>query len=268
MRCKVAAMAFACCLCCAPAHAGRASADLHFDGDRYRAEAIEAQAGKVRAAPAKSSWREARKRGARDRKPPARVAVVVRPAKPRAVVTVPVAPLDAPERSPAMMLLGRFVGEVLSAFGSIDVAARIPNPARDDVFARPPVFDRPRTLAAYLGEFRPLKSLAGFPVPLQKMVATLQSECGARITAAYRPGARVAGSGRPSLHASKKAVDLQARNPSCLYATLKRARYAGGWSTDYRAVNHLHMSWGGREHGRRFAHYSGSRSYRIRVASR
>ena len=185
-------------------------------------------------------------------------------AKPVAIVAV--APLDAPERSPALMLLGRFVGEVLSAFGSIDVAARIPNPAREDVFARPPVFDRPKTLADYLGEFRPLKSLAGFPVPLQKMVGTLQTECGARITSAYRPGARVAGSGRPSLHASKKAVDLQARNPSCLYATLKRVRYAGGYSTDYRAVNHLHMSWGGREHGRRFAHYQ--RSYRIRVASR
>lgn len=261
MRCFLAALPLALVLA-APAYAGRISPDLYFDGDRYRAAAIEAQARKVRAAPVRKA-RVVRARAVVSRRPA--LAPVAR-AKPVAIVAV--APLDAPERSPAMMLLGRFVGEVLSAFGPPDVASRIPNPAREDVFNRPPVFDRPRTLASYLSEFRPLQSLAGFPVPLQKMVATLQSECGARITSAYRPGARVAGSGRPSLHSVKKAVDLQARNPSCLYATLKKARYAGGYSTDYRAVNHLHMSWGGREHGARFAHYSGSRNYRIRMASR
>ena len=253
-----AALALALLLAASPASA-RGGGDPYFDGDRYRAEAQAPQAKRAKAVRAhRVVHRRARA---------ARVAVVARPEKPRAVIAVPVAPLDAPERSPAMMLLGRFVSEVLSAFGPLDVASRIPNPAREDVFNRPPVFDRPRTLASYLSEFRPLKSLAGFPVPLQKMVATLQSECGARITSAYRPGARVAGSGRPSLHSVKKAVDLQARNPSCLYAALKRVRYAGGYSTDYRAVNHLHMSWGGREHGARFSHYSGG-AYRIRVASR
>lgn len=232
----------------APSH------DPFFNGDRYKApeEIVAKRARKARVV---------RARPAVSRRP-----ALARVARPKPLAVIAVAPLDAPERSPAMMLLGRFVTEVLSVFQPIDVASRIPNPAREDVFARPPVFDRPRTLASYLSEFRPLKSLAGFPMPLQKMVATLQSECGARITSAYRPGARVAGSGRPSLHASKKAVDLQARNPSCLYATLKKVRYAGGYSTDYRAVNHLHMSWGGREHGSRFAHYQ--RSYRIRVASR
>lgn len=257
-----AALGLALLLAASPAVA-RGGGDPYFDGDRYRAEAPAPQAKRAKAVRAhRVVHRRARA---------ARVeswAGAKRASPPRAVALVPVAPLDAPERSPALALLGRFVGEVLAAFGAPDVASRIPNPAREDVFNRPPVFDRPRTLASYLSEFRPLKSLAGFPVPLQKMVATLQSECGARITSAYRPGARVAGSGRPSLHSVKKAVDLQARNSSCLYATLKRARYAGGYSTDYRAVNHLHMSWGGREHGRRFAHYSGSRNYRIRMASR
>lgn len=249
---RYAALAIVCLIGLTEPTAGAPGHDRFFDGDRYRSPEETKPVRKARVV-----YR---------RKPPSRVAVVARPQKPKPVVIVPVAPLDAPERSPGLALLGAFVGEVLSAFGAPDVAGRIPNPTREDVFNRPPVFDRPRTLAAYLSEFRPLKSLAGFPVPLQKMVATLQSQCGATITSAYRPGARVAGSGRPSLHASKRAVDLQARNPSCLYATLKRVRYAGGYSTDYRAVNHLHMSWGGGEHGRRFAHYQ--RSYRIRVASR
>lgn len=254
---RYAALAVVCLIGLTEPSVAAPSHDRFFDGDRYRSPEEARPARKARVV--------------HRRKPPARRVVVASRPKPALKpdnYPVIIAPLDAPERSPAMILLGRFVGEVLAAFGSIDVAARIPNPARDEVFARPPVFDRPRTIAGYLGEFRPLKSLAGFPMPLQKMVATLQSECGARVTSAYRPGARVAGSGRPSLHSVKKAVDMQG-NPKCLYATLKKVRYAGGYSTDYRAVNHLHMSWGGREHGRRFAHYGvPRRPYRIRVASR
>lgn len=237
----------ACCIALAwmvlPAH-GKA-VDRFFDGDRYRV--LETPHERIRGRP-RAAKRMYAKRAWKARKVRA----------PRVARKPQVSPPVVSVRNPALDALALAVDIAFAPFGA---------PVDPEQAAIPPaaVADRPRTLKEYLGEFRPLKSLYGFPEPLQRMVGILQTQCGARITSAYRPGARVAGSGRPSLHASKRAVDLQG-NPSCLYAKLKQHRYAGGYSTDYRAVNHLHMSWGGREHGARFAHYS--RPSRIRLASR
>lgn len=97
--------------------------------------------------------------------------------------------------------------------------------------------------------------LEGYPSALIAKVGEIKSACGSKVISAYRPGARVAGTGRLSLHAVKRAVDL-AGNPSCIYAHLKR--WPGGYSTDYAAVQHVHVSYepGGREWGARFAHYA------------
>lgn len=99
-------------------------------------------------------------------------------------------------------------------------------------------------------------SLAGFPAPLVSKVHELQSSCGSRVISAFRPGARVAGSGHISNHALKKAVDM-AGNPKCIYAHLKG--WPGGYSIDYGSVNHVHISYNPRmEWGVRFAHYGHS----------
>lgn len=77
-------------------------------------------------------------------------------------------------------------------------------------------------------------------------------ECGSKIVSGYRPGARVAGTRRMSLHASGRAIDMQG-NPACIYAHLRG--WPGGASVDYAAVRHVHISLGGREDGRRFTHH-------------
>jgi hypothetical protein len=106
-------------------------------------------------------------------------------------------------------------------------------------------------------------SLAGFPIELVSKISEIVMQCGSRIASAYRPGARVAGSGVISNHALKKAVDV-AGNPSCIYARLKG--WPGGYSTDYYTApggHHVHISYNrNKEWGRRFAHYHGPRKVR------
>lgn len=102
-------------------------------------------------------------------------------------------------------------------------------------------------------------SLDGIISPLAEKVKEIITACGSSVISAYRPGARVRGSDRPSLHASYRAVDIKG-NPSCIYANL--AGWSGGYSTDYRVVNHVHISLGGREMGARFAHYQPNRRTR------
>jgi hypothetical protein len=97
---------------------------------------------------------------------------------------------------------------------------------------------------------------------LAKKVSEIMSACGARLISGYRPGARIAGSGHPSLHSlyPSRAADLSG-NPHCIYAHLEG--WAGGYSTDYGHVRHVHISYSppgtgylaGREWHARFVHY-------------
>ena len=88
----------------------------------------------------------------------------------------------------------------------------------------------------------------------------ITAACGARVISGFRPHAVVAGTNRTSLHASGHAVDIQG-NPGCIYSHLHGFR--GGYSVDYSAVQHVHVSLGGREDGARFVHGGGHRhSYR------
>lgn len=97
--------------------------------------------------------------------------------------------------------------------------------------------------------------------PLAAKAAEIVSACGSRVVSAHRPGARIAGSGHYSLHARypSRAVDL-AGNPACIYGRLKG--WPGGYSTDYRRVAHIHVSYDphGKEWGARFVHGGGYRS--------
>lgn len=105
-------------------------------------------------------------------------------------------------------------------------------------------------------------STAGLVAPLAAKAHEIVNVCGSRIISAHR-NTRVRGSGRMSLHASGRAVDLQG-NPSCIYAQLRS--WPGGYSTDYGRVRHVHVSYGGREHGHRFAHYGSRKAKRTRYA--
>lgn len=96
-------------------------------------------------------------------------------------------------------------------------------------------------------------SISGIVAPLAAKVAEIQSDCGSRVISGLRH-TFVAGTHRISLHASGKAVDL-AGAPGCIYAHL--TGWPGGYSTDYRRVRHVHLSYdpdGHREWGVRFVH--------------
>jgi hypothetical protein len=90
-------------------------------------------------------------------------------------------------------------------------------------------------------------SLARVTPVLAAKAREISASCGSTVISAV--------SGRPnrSNHPIGRAVDMRG-NPGCIYAHLKG--WKGGYSTDYRAVNHVHISYnpGGQEWGLRFAH--------------
>lgn len=101
-------------------------------------------------------------------------------------------------------------------------------------------------------------SLSGVSTALVAKAHEIERACGSSVISGFRAHARVAGSGRPSLHASGHAIDIKG-NPSCIYARLQG--WHGGYSTDYGAVQHVHFSLGGREDGMRFVHHGSGRQH-------
>ena len=92
---------------------------------------------------------------------------------------------------------------------------------------------------------------------LAAKVRQVVGACHAHVVSGLRPGARIAGSGRRSRHASGQAVDVSG-NYRCIYAHLR------GWpsySLDGPRMRHVHISLGeghfyhhgGRHHGHRYA---------------
>jgi hypothetical protein len=101
-------------------------------------------------------------------------------------------------------------------------------------------------------------SLAGITPVLAAKTRQIVASCGSIVVGAVgrRPGR--------SNHPIGRAVDLTG-NPKCIYAHLKG--WPGGYSTDYAAAGHVHISYnpGGQEWGLRFVH-GGSRTRAARVA--
>lgn len=120
---------------------------------------------------------------------------------------------------------------------------------------------KPRTLSGYGRHIAKSASLDHVTPKLAAKAREIVSACGAKVISAYRPGARVRGYGTPSLHSRypAQAVDMTG-NTSCIYPRLKG--WPGGYSVDYAAVQHVHISLASdrRERGARFAHY-GTRRY-------
>lgn len=148
---------------------------------------------------------------------------------------------------------------------SADPQAIVPEAPRNPVAVAPmPIPDVNKTFKGYEARIAKNAKLKDLTPKLAAKVAEILASCqGARLTSGYRKGARVAGSGRPSLHSHypSKAADL-AGNPTCIRAHL--AKWPGGLSTDYAAVRHYHVSYApnGREWGARFAHYGSRRHAR------
>lgn len=137
--------------------------------------------------------------------------------------------------------------------------------------AAEPLAARPAAIAIRNGLSRPLSRaraglvarrphgepamLSGVSAPLRALAGRLSRECGAVVISGRRH-TRVAGSGRLSLHATGRAIDVRG-DYRCIYARLRG--WPGGVSTDAGAVRHVHISLGGREDGLRFAHHRSTR---------
>jgi uncharacterized protein YcbK (DUF882 family) len=94
------------------------------------------------------------------------------------------------------------------------------------------------------------------------LLARIESQFGAvQVVSTCRPGAVIAGSGRPSLHRYGMAFDFRARNKAAVVRWLV-ANNSGGTMT-YAHSDHIHA-----DVGPRFASLSGSRRTRVASASR
>ena len=105
------------------------------------------------------------------------------------------------------------------------------------------------------------RSLGSVGGTLAAKAHEIVAKCGSTVISAFRRGARIAGTGHASMHASGRAVDIRG-NPGCIYAHLHG--WSGGYSTDYGSVQHVHISLGGHEDGQRFSHHRSSRHSRAR----
>ena len=121
------------------------------------------------------------------------------------------------------------------------------------------------TSRAHRGSGVSSTSLASVNGTLNAKAHEIVASCGSTVISAFRAGARIAGSGHASMHASGRAVDIRG-NPGCIYSHLHG--WAGGYSTDYDSVQHVHVSLGGREDGLRFSHHSSRHAHRRRGSHR
>lgn len=126
-----------------------------------------------------------------------------------------------------------------------------------------------KTIQHYADHIAKSAKLKDLTPKLADKTAEILGSCNTHIVSAYRRGARVAGSGRPSLHSiyPSQAVDLVG-DPKCIYQHL--VKWPGGYSVDYARVHHVHVSLSssGRERGARFVHYRGGTRYASRRHAR
>lgn len=88
-------------------------------------------------------------------------------------------------------------------------------------------------------------SSSGLPASVRAALSDVRSSCsGFRVISMHRPGARVAGTGRVSLHAYGLAADFRVSNYGCAYGVLQRHNV--GWSRDGGRCGHIHVSDGSR----------------------
>lgn len=159
---------------------------------------------------------------------------------------------------------------------SIDPVALSVRFSNEGSFERKPPLIEPLRMTPIIDA--PLRGVSTtcLPAPLKAWLQKVQNACpGFRVSSALRKNARVAGSGRRSLHASCKAADFVVKDWPCAQRVL--AKFPGGVSTDPTTVRcngrlcpHIHVSYApkGREWGARFAHSGGKKRTRLARAGK
>lgn len=92
------------------------------------------------------------------------------------------------------------------------------------------------------------------PAAIKAALVNVKAACGLTVISTRRPGARIAGSKRASMHASCRAADFTSRDYGCVYRAL--AAWRGKLSTDARRIGHVHIDDG------RYARFEHGRSRR------
>jgi uncharacterized protein YcbK (DUF882 family) len=84
------------------------------------------------------------------------------------------------------------------------------------------------------------------PSSLKRTLSQIERQFGSvSIVSTHRPGARIAGSGRPSLHASCRAVDFNPpRGKHAQVVAWLKANHSGGVGTYSCGMNHVHIDNG------------------------
>lgn len=81
----------------------------------------------------------------------------------------------------------------------------------------------------------------------QALLNSIESRFGpVRIVSTCRPGATIAGSGRPSRHASGNAIDFEAGSRKGEIVRWLAANHSGGGTMTYAEMNHIHVDVGSR----------------------
>jgi len=78
---------------------------------------------------------------------------------------------------------------------------------------------------------------------LRDLIRQVQAKFGpVQVISTCRPGAKIRGTGRPSLHASGRAVDFRTKNKRAVVAWLRKQKT---WGTMvYRKKDHIHVDYG------------------------
>jgi hypothetical protein len=98
----------------------------------------------------------------------------------------------------------------------------------------------------------PTISLRCLPASIRAALARVDQACGIKIISTHRPGAMIAGTKHPSMHATCRAADFTSRDYACVYREL--ADWPGKLSTDAGRIGHVHIDDG------RYARFSHARA--------
>jgi uncharacterized protein YcbK (DUF882 family) len=81
----------------------------------------------------------------------------------------------------------------------------------------------------------------------QNLLSRIRSQFGnVQIISTCRPGARIAGSGRPSKHASGQAIDFRVPGRKAEVVRWLTANHRSGGTMTYRDMDHVHVDVGSR----------------------
>jgi hypothetical protein len=90
-------------------------------------------------------------------------------------------------------------------------------------------------------------SASCLPTTVKERLAEIEARFGkVSIVSTFRRGARIAGSGQPSFHASCRAVDFNVRRNQAAAAAWLKSVHDGGVGTYSGKMNHIHIDDGPR----------------------